>query len=145
MYPHYFNILLRNFPEKCRFPGLLSYPYTGVNNCRAHWACNEGRSEARCCPQGYAYRPYYGCTPDPKCNDRCPPQFFNDVTGPCNTRPNAESLLHYEQLVNGHGWMKRPCAPGTQYDPVSCVCAFHTGYIPGKGMLYTRKPCVIML
>ena len=47
-----------------------SYDYKG--NCRAHWSCRNGLSQAKCCRVGFAYSDdKQECIPEPGCNDWC--------------------------------------------------------------------------
>lgn len=120
--------------EKCKLPGLLSYPFKTIRNNRGYWKCNLGKSVAMCCPDGYLYRPYQGCVEHDGPTDPCPPNIYHE--GACDSKPIFGNLTHYDQFVEGHGWLRRPCAPGTHYNPVDCACTFHAAYIPGsKGML----------
>ena len=87
-----------------------------------------------CCPDGYLYRPYQGCVEHDGPTDPCPPNIYHE--GACDSKPIFGNLTHYDQFAEGHGWLRRPCAPGTHYNPVDCACTFHAAYIPGsKGML----------
>ncbi|XP_061177914.1 protein PIF-like [Saccostrea echinata] len=116
--------------DKCGKPRITSYAYSNTGNCRAHWACNFGKATATCCLEGFRYVPYVGCKKDPKCTDPCPPTFQQE--GPCDTRMIFNEPRYFEQFVNGLGWLKMPCAPGTQYDPNTCQCSLHASFLPGK-------------
>lgn len=113
--------------EKCRLPGLLSYPYGNIKNNRAYWKCNLGKSVSLCCPEGYLYRPYQGCVEFNGKTETCPPIVYHE--GACDMRPVFGNATYYERIVHGN-WIRMPCAPGTHYDPTECACSlFYPTYI----------------
>ncbi|XP_071120172.1 protein PIF-like [Mytilus edulis] len=116
--------------EKCRLPGLLSYPYGNIKNNRAYWKCNLGKSVSLCCPEGYLYRPYQGCVEFNGKTETCPPIVFHE--GACDMRPVFGNATYYERIVHGN-WIRMPCAPGTHYDPTECACSlFYPTYISNE-------------
>ncbi|XP_041356051.1 uncharacterized protein LOC121373452 [Gigantopelta aegis] len=56
--------------EKCKDDCVSTYSMHG--SCRGYWTCVNGKSEAACCPVGFAYVETKGCLVDFTCRDMCP-------------------------------------------------------------------------
>ncbi|CAC5378341.1 unnamed protein product [Mytilus coruscus] len=101
--------------DPCRTKGVRSHPYIG--KCRAYWTCRRRRSDARCCPNGYAYGVGRNtCVPSNDCKTDCytkTPEVFNV----CPLRKVSDSPFEYTD-----GGMVRSCAPGTRFEESMCAC-----------------------
>ena len=101
-----------------------SYDYKG--NCRAHWSCRNGLSQAKCCRVGFAYSDdKQECIPEPGCNDWCEDTGELTFTSPfasCRMTPFETNERFYFEEIPGLGMMTRSCPRGSQYNPGLCTC-----------------------
>ena len=112
--------------EKCNTLAESS-TYKAAGNCRGYWKCEESKSIAYCCEKGFTYEEGLGCQENENCTDSC----FNDVEEvmECKTKPIPKKPAFYQEYVNGHGWIERPCAGGTFYIHANCSCLGHQEYV----------------
>ncbi|XP_041355594.1 protein PIF-like isoform X6 [Gigantopelta aegis] len=91
-------------------------------SCRGYWTCVNGKSEAACCPVGFAYVETKGCLVDFTCRDMCP----TICTGKevCNVRPWWNDTHKYEEGGGDNGWRASTCKKSSLYfDIVGCQCS----------------------
>ncbi|VDI66361.1 Hypothetical predicted protein [Mytilus galloprovincialis] len=101
--------------DPCRTKGVRSHPYIG--KCRAYWTCRRRRSDARCCPNGYAYGGGRNtCVPNKDCKTNCITK-IPEVLNVCPLRKVSDSPFEYTD-----GGMVRSCAPGTRFEESMCAC-----------------------
>ncbi|XP_052072743.1 uncharacterized protein LOC127710824 [Mytilus californianus] len=101
--------------DPCRTKGVRSHPYIG--KCRAYWTCRRRRSDARCCPNGYAYGGGRNtCVPSNDCKTNCYTK-TPEVLNVCPLRKVSDSPFKYTD-----GGMVRSCAPGTRFEESMCAC-----------------------
>ncbi|XP_041365646.1 SCO-spondin-like [Gigantopelta aegis] len=90
-------------------------------SCRAYWECRDGRSEAMCCPVGFAYVPGKGCKMDLSCRDLCPEVCTTKDT--CRMRPVWSSRNSFEVSIGTLGWVKSNCLRSQlHFDVIECGC-----------------------
>lgn len=111
--------------DKCE--GLPDLTVFGAqSNCRGYWECMGGQAVPKCCPLGYRYEVATGCIEDMDevCLDRC----FNDKEKKqkCDKKKIAGNPNWFKQFVQGHGYIRMPCAPGTIFSQDECTCAIET-------------------
>ncbi|XP_052074661.1 uncharacterized protein LOC127712330 isoform X2 [Mytilus californianus] len=101
-----------------------SYDHKG--NCRAHWTCRNGLSQAKCCPTGFAFsEEKQECVPEPGCTDWCEDSGDLTFTSPfasCRMSPFETNERFYFEEIPGLGMMTRSCPRGSQYNPGLCTC-----------------------
>ncbi|XP_070198914.1 protein PIF-like [Littorina saxatilis] len=121
----------------CQRPRISHHNMAG--NCRAYWACKDGRSFPACCAKGYAYFPGQGCLPGTQCRDACPVKCR--MTSACNLRPDPASPRKYHVMLGLMGRMTSSCSFGA-FDLVTCSCSadqvFDSGCTPHFSMPFSH-------
>ncbi|XP_061172939.1 protein PIF-like [Saccostrea echinata] len=57
----------------------------------------------------------------------------------CDKKPVRGDSNSFEQFVQRYGWIKMPCAPGTQYSQADCECTTRVPYSSNKTAECTSK------
>ncbi|KAK3101594.1 hypothetical protein FSP39_004698 [Pinctada imbricata] len=125
--------------DPCVFSRGKIRQYRSKDSCRSYWQCNS-HSHLKCCPPGERYEEDQGCVKDNgTCTDACPPRKEEvkvepvvkepvDVVGSCDKKPVLNKKRFYDQYVRGHGDIRMPCPPGTEFSPVDCACSIISVY-----------------
>ncbi|XP_041355623.1 SCO-spondin-like isoform X2 [Gigantopelta aegis] len=106
--------------EKCKNKAIETYNVEA--SCRAYWSCSKGKSEAMCCPAGFAYVHNRGCQVDFTCRDKCPTICATkDV---CEKRPMWNNTNRFESSMGTLGWFPSSCLRNNLYfDVIGCECS----------------------
>ncbi|KAK3083851.1 hypothetical protein FSP39_004139, partial [Pinctada imbricata] len=91
-------------------------------HCRGYWTCLGGSSVGLCCNIGQEFVSGSGCVADTdsSCNDIC--ESNQTSSGPCNLSADPDPN-YFLVTVPGSGSVRRKCAPGSQFDALSCGCS----------------------
>ncbi|KAK3604335.1 hypothetical protein CHS0354_038673 [Potamilus streckersoni] len=107
--------------DKCNHSSIMAYGHDKI--CQAYYECTSGgKSVPKCCSSGHRFSNGRGCVPDPSCVAPC--EVNVNSTHSCDMRAVADHPSMFEQHIEGWGWIKMACAPGTSFFESSCTCAF---------------------
>ncbi|KAL3842291.1 hypothetical protein ACJMK2_020321 [Sinanodonta woodiana] len=107
--------------DKCNHTSITAYGHDKI--CQAYYECAaNGKSVPKCCSSGQRYSDGKGCVTDPSCVAPC--EVNVNSTYSCDMRAIADQPNMFEQNIEGWGWIKMACAPGTSFLESACTCAF---------------------